>query len=184
MKLVTKARASHLITLAAGLVLGFTAVGTAAAVSASPAAKTVTHHYSLAASAFAPDSLRDVTKDYFNGWNPTTLGDTPSSGRCFDAGLSLPPNAVLKSITFYYTEGASVMFGEINRQNLTNHTFKVPASFDSATTTGTPFYTHKTLSIPKAESLVNMTSFAYSIGVCPTGTTTFSGITITYTATS
>jgi hypothetical protein len=183
MKLVTKGRASHLITLAAGLVLGFTAVGTAAAVSASPAAKTVTHHYSLAASAFAPDGLHDVTKDYFNSWDPTALSNQ-DSGRCFNAGLSLPPNSVLKSITFYFTKGASVMFSEINRQNLTNHTAKELASFDSTTTTGTPFYTHKTLSIPKAESQVNMTDFAYSIGACPSGTTTFSGITITYTASS
>ena len=118
MKLVTKCRASHLITLAAGLVLGFTAVGTAAAVSASPAAKTVTHHYSLAASAFAPDHVGDPTKDYFNNWDPTTLSNPGS--RCFNTGLSLPPNAVLKSITFYYTKGCGEMSAEINRQNLTS----------------------------------------------------------------
>src|SRR5580658_4927046 len=51
--------------------------------------KTVTHHYSLAASAFAPDGLHDVTEDYFNAWDPSTLSNT-DAGRCFDAGLSLP----------------------------------------------------------------------------------------------
>jgi hypothetical protein len=30
-------------------------------------------------------------------------------------------------------------------------------------------------------TVVNMTKFAYSAGVCPRGTSTFSGITITYT---
>lgn len=182
MKLVTKSRASHLITLAAGLVLGFTAVGTAAAVSASPAAKTVTHHYSLAASAFAPDHVGDPTKDYFNNWDPTTLSEP--GNRCFNTGLSLPPNAVLKSITFYYTKGSGEMSGELNRQNLTKHTDTLLAQFVTTTTTGTPSYTHLSKSIAKSVAQVNMTNFAYSIGICPRATTTFSGITITYTTSS
>lgn len=182
MKIVTKTRASHLITLAAGLVLGFTAVGTAAAVSASPAAPTVTHHYSLAASAFAPDGLHDVTKDYFNSWDPTTLSD--SGVRCFNTGLSLPPNAVLKSVTMYYTKGSGAMSFEINRQTLTNHTYKILVEIRPSTTTGTPVYSHTTKSVPKSLSSVNMTNFAYSAGVCPDGNTTFSGLTITYTASS
>jgi hypothetical protein len=179
MKLVTKGRASHLITLAAGLVLGFTAVGTAAAVSASPAAKTVTHHYSLAASAFAPDHIADPTKDYFNDWDPTTLSDP--GVRCFNTGLSLPPNAVLKSVTAYYTKGSGSMSFEINRQNLTNHTSKILVEIRPSTTTGTPVYSHTTKSVPKSLDQVNMTNFAYSAGVCPEGNTTFSGLTITYT---
>jgi hypothetical protein len=179
MKLVTKTRASHLITLAAGLVLGFTAVGTAAAVSASPAAKTVTHHYSLAASAFAPDHLGDPTKDYFNAWDPTTLSDP--GHRCFNTGLSLPPNAVLKSVTAYYTKGSSTMSFEINRQNLTNHTSKVLVEIQPSTTAGTPVYSHTTKSVAKSVAQVNMTNFAYSAGACPAGSTTFSGLTITYT---
>lgn len=182
MRIVTKSRASHLITLAAGLVLGFTAVGTAAAVSAAPKATTVTHHYSLAASAFAPDGLHDVTKDYFNKWDPTTLSET--GDRCFNTGLSLPPNAVLKSITFYYTRGSGLLSAELNRQDLAHHTDKLLASFVSTTTTGTPVYTHLNKSIAKSLATVNMTNFAYSVGVCPRASTTFSGITITYTASS
>jgi hypothetical protein len=182
MKIVTKARASHLITLAAGLVLGFTAVGTAAAVSASPAAKTVTHHYSLAASAFAPDHVGDPTHDYFNVWDPTTLSD--SGDRCFNAGLSLPPNAVLKSVTLYYTDGSGDLTFEINRQNLTNHTFNRLIKIRPASTAGTPVYSHTTKSLPKSLSSVNMGTYAYSAGVCPAATTTFSGLTLTYTASS
>lgn len=182
MKIVTKSRASHLITLAAGLVLGFTAVGTAAAVSASPTSPAVTHHYSLAASAFAPDGLHDVTKDYFNTWDPTTLSD--SGDRCFNAGLSLPPNAVLKSVTLYYTDGSGDLSFEINRQNLTNHTYQRLVQFRPATTTGTPVYSHATKSVPKSLSSVNMGTYAYSAGVCPAGPTTFSGLTITYSASS
>lgn len=182
MKLLTKARAGYLVTLGAGLVLGFTAVGTAAAVSASPAAKTVTHHYSLAASAFAPDHLGDTTKDYYNAWDPTHLTDADNA-RCFNAGLSLPPNVVMKSITFYYFKGTGSLYAEMNRQNLTNHTFSDLASFDSKPTTSTPVYSHTTKNVPKAKATVNMTSFAYSIGVCPAGTSSFSGLTITYTTT-
>jgi hypothetical protein len=179
MKLVTKARASHLITLAAGLVLGFTAVGTAAAVSASPAAKPSTHHYSLAASAFAPDHFGDTTKDYFNDWDPTTLSDP--GVRCFNTGLSLPPNAVLKSVTIYFTRGSGHLSFEINRQNLTNHTDKILTEILPSTTTSTPAYAHSSKSVPKSLSSVNMTNFAYSAGVCPNGNTTFSGLIITYT---
>lgn len=178
MKLVTKGRASHLITLAAGLVLGFTAVGTAAAVSASPAAKTVTHHYSLAASAFAPDHVGDPTKDYFNTWDPTTLSEP--GARCFNTGLSLPPNAVLKSVTAYYTKGSTDLSFEINRQNLTSHTSKILVQIHPSTTS-TPVYSHTTKSVAKSVAQVNMTNFAYSAGVCPAGNTTFSGLTITYT---
>jgi hypothetical protein len=32
--------------------------------------------------------------------------------------------------------------------------------------------------------MVNMTTYAYGAGVCPDGSTTFSGLTITYTASS
>jgi hypothetical protein len=67
-----------------------------------PAAGTVTHHYSLAASAFAPDGLHVTTEDYFNQWDATTLSNQ-DPGRCFNTGLSLPPNVTLKSVKFYYT---------------------------------------------------------------------------------
>jgi hypothetical protein len=81
---------------------------------ARPAAGTVTHHYSLAASAFMPDGLHGTTNDYFNQWDPTTLSNQ-QSGRCFNTGLSLPPNVTLKSIKFYYTAGSAVMFLDLNR---------------------------------------------------------------------
>ncbi len=92
MKLMTRGRASTLATLAAGAAIGFFAIGTTAASAASPAAATVTQHYSLAASAFTPDGLHDTADDYFNEWDPTTLSNT-DTGRCFNAGLSLPPKA-------------------------------------------------------------------------------------------
>jgi len=144
-----------------------------------PAAGTVTHHYSLAASAFAPDGLHGTTNDYFNKWNPTTLSNQ-QFGRCFNAGLSLPPNVTLKSIKFYYTAGSAAMFLELNRQDLLNHTAVDLADTDT-TIESTPAYTSTSLSIKAANAVVNMTNFAYSVGVCPSGTTTFSGLTITYT---
>jgi hypothetical protein len=147
--------------------------------SARPAAGTVTHHYSLAASAFAPDGLHTTTEDYFNAWNPTTLSNT-DAGRCFNAGLSLPPNVTLKSIKFYYTAGSAVMFLDLNRQDLVNHTAVNLADSDT-TVESTPVYTSTSLNIKAANAVVNMTNDAYSVGVCPSGTTTFSGLTITYT---
>jgi hypothetical protein len=53
----------------------------------------------------------------------------------------------------------------------------------SADTTidSTPSYTSTSFNIKAADAVVNMTNYAYSVGVCPSGTTTFSGLTITYT---
>jgi hypothetical protein len=175
MKLMTRARAGSLATLAAGIGIGFLAVGTA---SAAPAA-TVTHYYSLAGSAFAPDGLHTTTEDYFNQWDPTALSNQ-DSGRCFNAGLSLPPGVKLQSVTVYYTEGSAAMYFEINRQTLASHTATNLVSFDSATAT-TPTYTSTTETVPAADSTVNMANNAYSAGVCPSGNTTFSGLTIAYT---
>jgi hypothetical protein len=146
----------------------------------SPAtATTVTQHYSLAASAYAPDGLHTTTEDYFNEWDPSTLSNT-DTGRCFNAGLSLPPKAHLKSITVYYTAGADVMFFEINEQALATHGSTELINFDTAVDTGTPTYTSTTATFP-ANTVVNMAQDAYSSGVCPDGTTTFTGFTITYT---
>lgn len=147
--------------------------------SARPAAGTVTHHYSLAASAFAPDGLHSTTNDYFNQWDPSTLSNT-AVGRCFNAGLSLPPNVTLKSIKFYYTAGSAVMFLDLNRQDLVNHSGVDLVSADT-TIDSTPAYTSSSFNIKAADAVVNMTNYAYSVGVCPSGTTTFSGLTITYT---
>lgn len=144
-----------------------------------PAAGTVTHHYSLAASAFAPDGLHTTTEDYFNRWDATALSNTDTA-RCFNTGLSLPPNVTLKTVKVYYTAGSAVMYFEVNRQDLANHTDTILASTDTAVDT-TPTYTSTTLSFKAATAMVNMTNDAYSVGVCPSGTTTFSGLTITYT---
>lgn len=146
---------------------------------ASTPVKTVTHHYSLAASAFAPDGLHDTTEDYFNEWDPTTLVNQ-DTGRCFNAGLSLPPDITLKSVKAYYTVGSVTLEFQVNRQDLANHTGGTLVSFDSAIAS-TPVYTSTSANFPAADAVVNMTNYAYSAGVCFSGTTTFSGLTITYT---
>jgi hypothetical protein len=161
-------------------VIGSALIGVAtASPAAKPRPKTVTHHYSLAASAFSPDGLHDTAEDYFNEWDPSTLSNS-DSGRCFDAGLSLPPDATLKSVTFYYTAGSAIMFIELNRQNLPAHSFKQLVHFDTTAST-TPVYRATTKKIAKADAVVNMGTYAYSAGVCPSGPTTFTGLTITYT---
>jgi hypothetical protein len=182
MKLMTRARAAQAAALITGVAIGCAAVGSATAdssVAAKP--KVVTHHYALAASGFAPDSLDSPTStnDYFNKWDPTTLSNQ-SNDRCFDAGLALPPSVTLKSITFYYTPGSDPMSMELNRQNLPAHAFK--RLVDTTTGTLAPHtYTHKTFGIAKANATVNNGQYAYSVGVCPDGTSTFSGLIITYT---
>jgi hypothetical protein len=145
--------------------------------SSAPSALTV-HHYSLAASAFAPDSLHPTASDYFNQWDPTTLSDASGGGRCFNAGVVLPDGAKITAVTFYYTEGSNIMYFELNRQDLVDHTYLDLASFNTATT-GTPFYTSTVLGLT-ANNIFH-TNDAYSFGVCPAGTTTFSGATISYT---
>ncbi|SRR5579871_3988498 len=186
MKHKTRARAGYLATLAAGVAIGFAGVitaGAAAPASAASAADvgaTKTFHYSLASTAFTPDGLHNTAEDYFNQWDPATLSNS-YSGRCFNAGLSLPPNATLKSITVYYTQGSTVMYFEINQQTLATHGATSLVSFDTpVSSSGTPTYTSMTVPFP-ANTVVKMAQNAYSAGVCPVNDTTFSGFNITYT---
>ena len=194
----TRARTAGLAAVGAGLLIGVAVIvttGAAPAVAghataghaAEPTAgqrtvapPPVTHHYSLAASAFAPDSLDGTTNDYSNTWDPSRLTNS-SNDRCFNAGLSLPPNVTLTSVKVYYTRGDDIMTFEINRQDLVHHTAIQLAHFAASSTTGTPFYTSKSATMKKADAMVNMTTYAYSAGVCPDGSTTFTGLTITYT---
>jgi hypothetical protein len=142
------------------------------------AAKTSFQYYSIAASGFAPDGIHSTTDDYFNEWDPTTLSNQ-DSGRCFNAAVHLPSGVKMVSVTFYFTEGATALFGEFNEQNLVGHTATELASFDSSTATS-PTYSNDVIAIPKADQVVN-TQNGYSLGVCPSGTTTFSGVTIAFT---
>jgi hypothetical protein len=132
----------------------------------------------LSAAAFAPDGLHTTTSDYFNEWDPATLTNS-DTGRCFNAGVNLPTGAKISSVTFDYTEGSTVMYGELNRQDLANHTSLLLASFDSPTTTGNPTYTSTTITVASHKNVV--AGVGYGVGVCPNGTTTFSGVTIDYT---
>jgi hypothetical protein len=94
--------------------------------------------------------------------------------------VSLPNGAVLKSVTFYYTNGASNgMYGELNRQNLSAHTSRTIASFNSTPTGTSPVYTHTSRSITTMRTI--LAGYAYSLGVCPFGDATFTGVTISYT---
>jgi hypothetical protein len=172
-----KLRVGYIVTLAAGLAIGVTAVGSALAAPAAP--KVVTHHYALAASAFAPDSLKTSSEDYFNHWNPAALRNI-ADGRCFNAGLSLPAGVTLKSITFYFVKGDMSMGFQLNRQNLIKHTFVLLASGQS-NTAPTQVYTAVTKKIKASQANVDMGRFAYSAGVCLRGTTEFSGLIVTYT---
>lgn len=179
MSSITRSRLGYLAALGAGLLIGVAAVGTAVASSSAPA-KAVTHHFALAASAFAPDSLADASKDFSINWDPATLSNTGS--RCFNAGLALPANATLKSVTFFFFEGSSSMALEVNRQNLIKHTYAILAMTLTKTTTATAGYSSVTLPIARGKSAVDMGKYAYSAGVCPAGNTRFSGLIITYTA--
>lgn len=185
------ARASYLATLAAGVAIGLAVVGNAAAAPpartapgarTAPAAevvKMVTHHYSLAASAFSPDGLHDTLVDYFNQWDPAALSNT-NIGRCFNAGLSLPIGVTLKSVTAYYTQGSTVMFFGLSRQDLVHHTAVDLVTIDTPVNHGSPIYKSVTKPIPAADAAVDYTKYAYTVGVCPIGNTTFSGLNITY----
>ena len=122
MKVIHRVRVGYLVTLAVGVTIGLTVVG-----SARPAAVTV-HHYSIAASAFAPQSPGSVAADmdYVNQWDPATLSN--NGERCFNTGLVLPKGAKLTSATFLYTQGAhNGIHMEISRQVLGAHTATVLA---------------------------------------------------------
>jgi hypothetical protein len=144
---------------------------------AKPAPKA--HHWSIAASGFAPDSLDNPTNDYFNNWDFARLANADNN-RCFNASVHLPNGATIKSVTFFYTRGTTAgLTGELNRQNLPNHKFGILADF-SVTATTTAKYTAKTIRVTGG-GLVDTSRFAYGLGTCPRGDSAFSGAIITYT---
>jgi hypothetical protein len=173
----TRARIGYASALATGLAIGSIAFGVANAAPARPGA--VTHHYSLAASAFAPDSIGDPTHDYFNNWDPTNLSSAQTL-RCFNAGLSLPAGATVKSVTFYFRRGNFSDSMEVNRQYLARHTYKVLAQ--TRTGTATPAVSkHVTKFVRRSDAVIDYGKYAYSAGTCVNGTTRFNGLTVTYT---
>jgi hypothetical protein len=172
----------YLAILVSGVAIGVTAAGQAAA---SPQAEAVTsattvHHYTVAASAFVPDSLQGATNDYYSQWNPSSLINFEPS-RCFDASAVLPNGVTIHSVTFFYTNGSANHFsGELNRQNLTTHESKILAEFTSQPTGTSPAYTKTTRTI-KTSNVVDTSRFAYSFGVCPFGDAAFTGVMVNYT---
>jgi hypothetical protein len=146
-------------------------------VATAAAAGTKLAHYTLAASAFAPDGLHDTSEDYFNEWDPTALSNQ-DAGRCFNTNLALPNGAKLKSVTFYYTAGSAAMYAEFTAQDLAAHDDTPLASFD--TTVGSDTFTSTTMKITGPGATVNTAQDAYAIGVCPNGDTTFSGVSVAY----
>src|SRR5690348_9905851 len=177
MKVTQHVRAGYLVTLAMGAAIGLTIIGPATA-GTRPA--TVTgHHFSIAASAFAPQSLGPVAagEDYLNQWDPATLSN--NGQRCFNAGLVLPNGAKLSSATFFYTQGAhNGISMEISRQDLGAHTAKFLAGLVGDPTGQTTVYKQETIGLT---TVVNTAKFAYTAGVCPMGDSTFTGLTISYT---
>ena len=73
------------------------------------------------------------------------------------------------------------MYFEINEQALATHTATDLLTFDTTVNTGTPAYSVAGRGRSRRTTMVNMAQDAYSAGVCPSGNTTFSGFTITYT---
>jgi len=144
---------------------------------AAPAA----HHWSIAASGFAPDHIATASPstDYFNRWDFANLSD--AGGRCFNASVHIPNGATIKSVTFYYTNGATNDFyGELNRQGLPTKKSAVLARFTSTVTGTTPKYTHTTVKV-LGGGLVDTSRFAYGLGVCPQGDSAFSGAIVSFT---
>jgi hypothetical protein len=139
-----------------------------------------THHWSIAASGFAPDHIATAssTTDYYNRWDFANLTD--HGGRCFNASVHLPNGATIKWVTFYYTRGTTgTFYGELNRQNLAAQKVATLASFMS-TTGVTATYTHKTLKV-LGGGVIDTSRFAYGLGVCPVSDSAFSGAIIGYT---
>jgi hypothetical protein len=105
MSALRRTRVTVPVALAAGLMIGFVSFGGAASTAAAEShARTVTGYYSLAASPLTPDGLGMTNEDYFDQWDPSTLSNQ-DNGRCFNAGLSVPAGATMKSATFFYNPG-------------------------------------------------------------------------------
>ncbi len=168
--------------LAAALVAGI-AIGSFAVAGSGVGARalaTTTGHYTVAASGFAPDGLHDTSEDYFNAWDPAVLSNT-DNGRCFNAAAVLPNGAVIESMTVYYTAGSVSMYVQLNRQEISDRDYTNLVAVDTATGST---YTHKTVAVAAADATVDTSTYAYGIGVCPSGDTTFSAVSIKYKTTS
>lgn len=180
MKPWKRVQLGRLAFLAAGVLIGSLIAGTASAASHSDGpAKATMRHYTVAASGFAPDSLGNTSEDYENQWDPATLSN--DSDRCFNAAVLLPNGATIQSVTFFYTNGATDSFyGELNRQNLVQHRSARLAEFTSNPTGTSPVYSVHTITVTERR-VVDTKQYAYGLGACPTGDSTFTAARVNYT---
>lgn len=152
-----------------------TPVGARAA-SAPTAAAHKLQYYTVDAAGFVPDGLHNTADDYFDQWDPATLTNTDVD-RCFNASVHLPSGAKITTVTVYYTAGSSEMYFDFNRQDLADHTSVDLVSADTPVGSG---YTSMVETVSSADNSVDNQD-GYGFGVCPDGTTTFSGVTVAYT---
>jgi len=179
MKRLAGASIGYVVAVAVGIAIGTTALGIANAGGSStlPVAVTV-HHYTIAASAFAPDRIGNPSEDYSNQSAPAALSNNDGT-RCFNAPVVLPNGATLKSVTFFYTRGTvGEIQAELNRQNLLTHgSFQLAVFADLG---GSSVYTKKAVTITK-DTKVDTSTFAYGSRVCDDDDATFTGLMVNYT---
>jgi len=180
MKAVVKSWFGYVVAVMSGIAIGTTTLGIAnAGGSAAPAATTV-RHYTIAASAFAPDEIGDPSEGYQNQEDPAILSNNDGT-RCFAASVVLPNGSTLKSVTFFYTKGTTgEIQAEVNRQNLITHGFFQLAVFADLGGASSPVYTKKTIAINK-DATVNTSTYAYGSRVCDDNDATFTGLMLNYT---
>lgn len=170
-----------LATFAAGLLVGSLVVGAAAAANRTrTTGRTVMHHYTVDAGAFAPDELGDTSEDYAIRLAPATLSNQ-DSGRCFVAPAILPNGATIRSVTFFYTRGATSPFtGGLIRNNLAPNRAVLLAYFEGKGNGTSPVYTKHTLRVTHHQ-LVNTAKYSYTWAVCPYGDATFTAAMVNFT---
>jgi hypothetical protein len=173
----------HILTLAVGLLAGATLAGGAAIAVTSNAftySSLKTGYLALSPMGFAPDSVGSLSpNDYENIWGAAGLTSADGS-RCFNTGVTLPNNARIKSIRFFYTSDASSDFsGSFIRVNAATGTSTSLAQVNPANDSNTR--TAVTAAVPSTKQVVKNGTFQYGVGTCPVDGTRFHGARITYT---
>jgi len=167
-----KPRASHVVLLVVGVLIGMLTVGTAVAVTSSsfeystPKIGTL----SLSPSDFVPSGNSATWRI---SWSPPEL----NSVDCFETGVNLPNGSRIISIKFFYRSGNTGDFsGRLYRQNLATH-FGDPLAFVNPADDSEDLK-WVAQAVPATKQTVANGTYAYAVVVCPAPD--FDGAFITY----
>jgi hypothetical protein len=112
-------------------------------------------------------------------FSPTGINTTSTGGACFVAGVNLPQGAVLRNLTvFFNSDNKGDLQVNFFRRRLSDFSFNALISKQPVENSGA--YTVITYAFPTGSNIINNAGYAYSLRVCFSVGTSYSGARIQY----